>query len=727
MEVGVSGVVHPSQVVENKVSQNFPAASGSAALQRAALARLLASPEFANSERLATLLRHLAEAALAGNPQPLKETVLGVEVFGRPADYDPKTDSVVRTEVRRLRLKLNEYYSGSGANEPIQIDVPKGAYQVVFQPRPTAPPVPEPANGTNPISRLSPLWLVPILLLPLGFVALSWFRRPPAMEAVEARLLTPSIGQASNPSVSADGQWIAYAYAHGAQSGIYLLGPTGEPRQIPGTRTRDFHPALSPDARHVAFLREESPTRFALLVQDVNEPSPQQWAVLSRRDRLCWLPDGQRLIASLRDVAGQPAHLRLVSSSGPGPILTSPAPGVLFDGYPALSPDGRQLAFLRATDDSVDEIHLLPLSSAGLPAGPTTQLTREKQHFTGFTFTPDGRSLIASLHRPRSARGLYRIPLADPLGAVRIAGAGASAAYPVMAPGSQRLIYSIGVDDINLYRFQPNAAPQPLSHSNALDSGPALSPDGQQVAFRSARSGYSEIWTLPLNGANPRRLTSHNGPTTGSPRWSPDGRWIAYDTRAEGNGDIHLVSADGQTNRRLTTATANEVVPTWSPDGRSLFYASDQTGTWQIWRLPLNDGQPAALPLQFTAAGGFRSAVSPDGQWLYYSKREPASGLWRMPLTGGAESPVLDLPVSLNGAWALSRTGVYFLRVNAQPQIFFQPFTAPATARLLHTLNNLPVYWESSLAVSPDDQTLVYGQLDRAVADLYEIQLARQP
>jgi tetratricopeptide (TPR) repeat protein len=74
---------------------------------------------------------------------PPKETVIGARVFDRSPDYDPKADSVVRTEVRRLRLKLAEHYAGQGAVEGIRIEIPKGAYALRFDRRAAEAPPPE--------------------------------------------------------------------------------------------------------------------------------------------------------------------------------------------------------------------------------------------------------------------------------------------------------------------------------------------------------------------------------------------------------------------------------------------------------------------------------------------------------------------------------------------------------------------------------------------------------
>src|SRR5271154_6790037 len=79
-----------------------------------ALRQILASETFRRSERMSQFLHHAVEATLTNETSRLKEVCVGVEVFGRPADYSPKADPVVRNEARRLRRKLDEYYITEG-------------------------------------------------------------------------------------------------------------------------------------------------------------------------------------------------------------------------------------------------------------------------------------------------------------------------------------------------------------------------------------------------------------------------------------------------------------------------------------------------------------------------------------------------------------------------------------------------------------------------------------
>src|SRR5262249_24878949 len=153
------------------------------------------------------------------------------------------------------------------------------------------------------------------------------------------------------------------------------------------------------------------------------------------------------------------------------------------------------------------------------------------------------------------------------------------------------------------------------------------SPDGERIVFASSRSGTSEIWVCDREGQNSIQLTSMNGPATGTPHWSPDSRHIAIDSRPGGNPDIYVIGLEVGTPRRLTSDPSQEVVPSWSRDGRWIYFASNRTGTYQIWKAPA-EGGPA---VQVTKGGGFHGHESMDGRYLYYAKSANQPGLWRVP------------------------------------------------------------------------------------------------
>jgi tetratricopeptide (TPR) repeat protein len=100
---------------------------------RAALDAVTASAAFGTAKRPARFLRHLVESALRGDGHLLKESVLGVDVFDRPASWDPRLDPVVRQEAARLRKRLANYYGTSGADAGVRIELPVGSYVPLFR------------------------------------------------------------------------------------------------------------------------------------------------------------------------------------------------------------------------------------------------------------------------------------------------------------------------------------------------------------------------------------------------------------------------------------------------------------------------------------------------------------------------------------------------------------------------------------------------------------------
>src|SRR5579863_4707644 len=99
------------------------------------LGRVLASSAFSRPRRLSRLLKHLVEHTLRGNEDCLKETLLGIEVFDRGRDFDPKLDPIVRIDARRLRARLAQYYSDEGTTDSVLIVMEPGSYVPLFRRR----------------------------------------------------------------------------------------------------------------------------------------------------------------------------------------------------------------------------------------------------------------------------------------------------------------------------------------------------------------------------------------------------------------------------------------------------------------------------------------------------------------------------------------------------------------------------------------------------------------
>jgi hypothetical protein len=121
--------------------------------RRALVRRITRSSAFAKSERLSTLLAYICDTAVQGKSEDLKEQRIGTAVFGRPPDYDSSIDGIVRTQASRLRSRLDLYFKEEGADEPIQLVIPRGGYVPYFEPR---LPSRSPGPAIAPLAQIPP-------------------------------------------------------------------------------------------------------------------------------------------------------------------------------------------------------------------------------------------------------------------------------------------------------------------------------------------------------------------------------------------------------------------------------------------------------------------------------------------------------------------------------------------------------------------------------------------
>ena len=133
--------------------------------------RLTKSHSLHSSESLCKLLRYLAEHSLDHPGVALKEYQIATEVLGRPAGFDPQSDSTVRVQAGRLRVKLAEYYAHEGADDPILVEIPRGSYGLTFQlrarPGPavaSAPPI-ELSEKRTEVRPSNRRWVIAIAIL----------------------------------------------------------------------------------------------------------------------------------------------------------------------------------------------------------------------------------------------------------------------------------------------------------------------------------------------------------------------------------------------------------------------------------------------------------------------------------------------------------------------------------------------------------------------------------
>jgi serine/threonine protein kinase len=571
--------------------------------------------------------------------------------------------------------------------------------------------------------------LAAIVLL-AGYAAWRAWRPPPAGEPFRATTLTTFAGIERSPSLSPDGNHVVFTWTGPKQDNenIYVqqIG-SGSPLQLTTDLADDYNPVWSPDGKLIAFLRSHgtAPTgrrdRELRLIPPLGG-SERKLADVSSQDfypygtYLAWSPDSKSLVVTDSPGEGKPDALFVISiETGEKRQLTSPQPPALADTSPALSSDGRWLAFVHRKTLTSGELHVLALGNGLSIAGESKRLTSAELRAEYPTWMPDGREIVFS-----AKDGLWRLGVSGADTPARIPYVGEDGLMPAVSrpePGKPaRMVYVRSFVDFNFWRIDTSAAgapsrsaPVPAISSTKLEYHIRFSPDGRRVAFTSARSGDTEIWLSDPDGSNTFQLTSMAARETMCPSWSPDGRFIAFSSDAEGEFDIYMVPVASGKPRRLTSHPAIDICPVFSRDGKSLYFASMRSGDYRVWKMPASGGDPTQISSNQGGQGAFEL---PDGTLIYNSLSTVAS-VWRASSSGGAPVKLVDGVLWFN--YSVLDKGMYYIdRVRSETRLQYLNFASGNSTTVARNLGEIG----AGLTASPDGRTVLFTRMDSSADDL---------
>jgi Tol biopolymer transport system component len=542
-----------------------------------------------------------------------------------------------------------------------------------------------------------------------------WFRRSRATPEVPLTPvpLTSYPGAERSPSSSPDGNQVAFSWNGEKQDNFDIyLKLIGSPSTVRLTTdpADDFSPAFSPDGRSIGFFPVLKGRASFIVIPAISGPERIVADLPDNVGSFSWLPDGKWVVTD---------GLALLSTeTGETRALTSPPEKSFPDISPAVSPDGRTVAFNHQTGIWRSDIYLLELSEDLKPKGEPRRLTSLKGASRDPTWTPNGREIIFSSGVIGSDSSLWKVPASGAGEPEQLQFSDRQVSCPTISRSGNRLAYQQGVSDNNIWRLSlpgPGVAAAPPARfiaSTRHDGTAQYSPDGKRIAFESQSSGVHSIWVSDADGSSAVDLLPGVGASSGTPRWSPDGQRIAFDSNIEGNHGIYAIRASGGKPIRLTSESRNDEAPSWSRDGKWVYFASSRTGRYEVWKVSAGGGEA----VQVTRNGGGTPSESPDGKSIYYTKGAltTPTGLWKMPVSGAEEVRVLR---SVNWrAFFLVNDGIYFIPEPGADGKSSIQFLNIATGKVKTVA---PIsYPVEGVSVSPDGRSLLFTQTDEAGSDL---------
>jgi len=445
--------------------------------------------------------------------------------------------------------------------------------------------------------------------------------------------------------------------------------------------------------------------------------------------RPAFSPDGSQVAFMWNGGEGDQyeIYVKLIGDGGP-PVRLTRSPGAMA-GWPAWSPDGHRIAFVRCsetsnaifvvpsvggTDRKIAEAHSCPASADWSPDGTMIAFrdTEPRQEFTSIfmvsldtgkrrrltmpprlegdsepKFSPDGKTIAFVRVHDLIIGDIFVVPIdADEPKQVTFMGhltsIGNDFSGLAWTADGKEIVFSAGPiegGNNSLWRVKiPGGTPEKVNELAGVNATePAISRQGHRLSYRTWTSNFN-IWQIRLPAASgrpsaPVRFISSTR-YQDVPQYSPDGKKIAFASDRSGSAQIWVCDSDASNPVRVTLMDASSNgTPRWSPDGRSIVFDSTASGNLGVYAISADGGSPRPLVVDSHFNAG--ASYSRDGRWVYFvSDRSGEYQVWKVPSGGG--QPV---QVTLQGGWMPMESTdgklLYYVKTNLPTD----PSGAPAT------------------------------------------------
>jgi Tol biopolymer transport system component/tRNA A-37 threonylcarbamoyl transferase component Bud32 len=506
--------------------------------------------------------------------------------------------------------------------------------QIVVSQAGISDPEARPVAGSPAAPRATRSLVVPVAvtaaLLLIAAAGVAWslgaFRARAAAPTIVVSQLTTT-ADALTPTVSPDGQWIAFVRSENGATNIFLQG-LGDQTAVQLTRDLGsvLAPAFAPDGTAIAFNRASGG------IWTMGRMGGNVRQVSGRGFNPAWSPDGKKIAFSLELAWGNPYYRGRLRSPL---VIVDVATGAETEldvedaVQPTWSPHGHRLAYWRSAGQAWREIF-----TVNPDGSDPVRITTDADVDWNPVWSPDGTYLYFASTRG-GPMAIWRVPMDERTGRARGSpeqitrgGVAEPGMFSFSADGT-RLVYQelfgqarIESASFNAQTLDVGAARQPIVQGSRRLQDLDVSRDGEWLAYRSEDVRH-DVFVVRRDGSDQRQLTN-DVIKQWTPRFSPDGTRLAIFSNDSGRYQIWVMNRDGSGRVRLTDiadppkagAASNAYDPVWSPDGKEIIFQQSGVDVWIIKSdLPYDKQTPRRVPRAPAARPGGPDVVMRPSDW----------------------------------------------------------------------------------------------------------------
>ena len=566
-------------------------------------------------------------------------------------------------------------------------------------------------------------WVAATLVLSLSAIGLFrlWQRNLSAgktaarFQTIDLIRLTAS-GRVNDAAISPDGKYVAYVAESEGRESIWVREIEGSITQIVSPADSQYYGStFSRDSEDLYYISMERNNSIGVLYRVPARGGVALKLIVDVDGPISLSPDGKQLAFVRGSSTGERA-LMIANTDGSSERKLASRTG--YDSFsfngPAWSPDGSSIACGAAYDDQNGRYTILV--AVNVNDGSIRALSAEKWKTMGrIGWSQDGNGLVFTANKSGNPSTFQLWYLPYPEGEPQRITRDLQDYHGVTITSDSTTIVSKQTQTISNLWILPNdnanLARQILSHKVDEAFDPfyysrtrfSWTPNGQ-IIYTSLVDGSPNIWTMSSQGTGSKQLTNDPSENT-FPFMTPDLRYIVFVSNRSGFMNLWRMDRDGRNQRQLTKGQ-NDSWAWCSPDSRWIVYHSGSQGFRTLWRVSAEGGTPE----QLTDYPSVAPIVSPDGRWILFYYRAETKAPWKLaiiPFNGGPPVRTLEIPRGVEFRslvrWTPDGSSLaYIVNRDGFSNIWVQPLEG-GPARQLTNFRSEQIFW---FDWSPDGKQL---------------------